>query len=238
MSTVYLFRHGQAGKRAHYDELSPLGVRQAEALGEYLVANGFRFEAVWAGSLQRQQQTAEAVQRAYRAAGVPLPGIVVDPTWNEFDIDGVFHDMIPRLTADDPAFRAAYQAQLAQMADPNSAVQHQWSDCDMASVMAWIGGRYPSSGETWREFCARAVSARAAFEARPNGVNVAVFTSATPVGMWMSRTLGFDPVKALQLAGVMYNSAISTFKTSPGGPCLESFNSIPHLTVPDLRTLR
>ena len=74
MSSLYLVRHGQAGLRHNYDTLSDLGRRQAGLLGEYLVAQGVRFAAIYAGALVRQQQTAEQVRQAYLRAGLRCAG--------------------------------------------------------------------------------------------------------------------------------------------------------------------
>ena len=58
MSSLHLIRHGQAGRRGHYDALSDLGQRQAYLLGQYLAAQNVPFKAFIAGCLNRQRQTA------------------------------------------------------------------------------------------------------------------------------------------------------------------------------------
>ncbi len=61
MSTIYFIRHGQAGSRDAYDQLSALGQQQAILLGEYFAQQGLRFDQVVTGTLQRQQHTAQLV---------------------------------------------------------------------------------------------------------------------------------------------------------------------------------
>ena len=175
MSSVYLVRHGQAGSRQCYDQLSPLGRRQARLLGEHFVREGVRFEVIWAGAMLRQRQTAEEVWCAYRTAGVAAPEIVVDPAWNEFDLDGVLREMAPRLVEVDPEFRKAYEELQRQMADAAHPVHHSWSPCDMASVIAWIEGRFAAGVESWAEFRARVLERNRAVRAaagRPRGGGV------------------------------------------------------------------
>lgn len=236
MSRVYLIRHGQAGSRSHYDELSPLGRRQARLLGERLAREGVRFEAIWSGGLARQRQTAEEVWCAYRTAGIAAPEIVVDPAWNEFDLDAVFEAMAPRLAAVDENFRREYEELQRQVADPRHPIHHSWSPCDMACVMAWLEGRFEAGIESWDQFRARVLSAAAPFT-QPDGRRVAVFTSATPIAVWIGQALGMNG-NLMKLAGVMYNSAVSVMRVHEGEPMLFSFNGIEHLERPELRTFR
>ena len=66
MGTLYLVRHGQASFGADdYDQLSPLGRRQAVRLGEYLrqrfEREGVQIDTVLMGSLRRHRQTWEGL---------------------------------------------------------------------------------------------------------------------------------------------------------------------------------
>ena len=61
MPRVTLIRHGQAGTRDDYDNLSGTGIRQARLLGEWLRQRGAAFDEVISGSLARQKHTAELV---------------------------------------------------------------------------------------------------------------------------------------------------------------------------------
>lgn len=237
MSSIYLVRHGQAGSRQHYDRLSPLGRRQARLLGERLVRQGVRFEAIWAGGLVRQRQTAEEVWCAYRAAGLAVPEIVVDPAWNEFDLDAVFREMAPRLAAADPEFRKDYEELQRQMADAGHAIHHSWSPCDMASVMAWIEGRFAAAIESWDEFKTRVLSATAPFAPLPDGRAVAVFTSATPIAIWIGKALGVNG-NLMRLAGVLHNTGVSIMRVRKGELLLFSFNGVEHLDRMEVRTFR
>jgi len=62
MGTLYLVRHGQASFGADdYDQLSALGRRQSERLGQYLAQRDVRIDAAITGTLQRQRQTWDSI---------------------------------------------------------------------------------------------------------------------------------------------------------------------------------
>jgi broad specificity phosphatase PhoE len=240
LNSLYLIRHGQAGTRGHYDALSDLGRHQAYLLGQHLAAQNVPFQAFIAGCLNRQQQTAAEVRRAYREAGVPVPDIVSDPAWNEFDMTGVFREFAPRLSEDDPQFKQDYDELLRKLADADAdaPIQHQWTGCDTQAMRAWMEGRYPCRTESWEAFRQRILNGRQSLAAYPPGDPVAIFTSAAPIAIWVAHALGVADGKVMPLAGVMYNSAVTTMRLREDGPMLFTFNGVPHLGHPHLRTLR
>jgi broad specificity phosphatase PhoE len=238
LSSLYLIRHGQAGTRGHYDALSDLGKRQAYLLGQHLAAQRVPFQAFIAGCLNRQRQTAEEVWRAYREAGVAVPDIVSEPAWNEFDMAAVFSEFAPLLSDADPRFKQDYQELLRKLEDANSPIHQAWTDCDTQAMRAWMEGRYPCRTESWAAFGQRVLSARASLAAHQSGDAIAIFTSATPIAIWVASALGVSNGKIMGLAGVMYNSAVTTMRLRDGDPMLFSFNGVPHLAEPKLRTFR
>ena len=238
MSSLYLIRHGQAGTRGHYDALSDLGRRQAYLLGQHLAAQKVPFRAFIAGCLNRQRQTAEQVWRAYRDAGVAVPEIVSEPQWNEFDLNAVFSEFAPLLSEADPQFKQDYQELLRRLEDEHSPIHHVWTGCDTQVMRAWIEGRYPCRAESWAAFGQRVLGARASLAAYQRGDAVAIFTSATPIAIWVAAALGISDGHIMRLAGVMRNSAVTTMRLRDDELMLFSFNGVPHLNAPELRTFR
>lgn len=238
MSSLYLIRHGQAGTRFHYDALSDLGRRQAYLLGQHLAAQNVRFQAVISGCLNRQQQTAAEVSRAYREAGVALPEIVAEPKWNEFDMSAVFSEFAPRLYETDPQFKQDYEELMRKLADEHSPIHQAWTECDTQAMRAWIDGRFPSQTESWAAFNKRVLDGREALRGYGSGDAIAIFTSATPVSIWVAAALGVSNGRVMRLAGVLYNSAVSTLRLRGDDLTLFSFNGVPHLSDPQLRTFR
>src|SRR5438874_10263663 len=82
---LYLIRHGQAGSRDNYDQLSEIGRKQSVLLGEYFRSAGIRFQAAYSGGMQRQRTTAELVLAGLESP----PPLQVDPRWNEFSLEGL-----------------------------------------------------------------------------------------------------------------------------------------------------
>ncbi len=238
MSAIYLIRHGQAGTRQAYDELSPLGRMQAHRAGEYLAAQGVRFGAAISGSLRRQRETAAEAACAYSARGLDFPEIAADPDWNEFDLDAVYRDVSAAMAADDPRFARDYAELLRLASDDTHEVHRRWSPCDAAIVEAWIAGRYPSAAGSWEAFIARVEARRGALPRLGPEDAVAIFSSAVPIAIWVAMAMGVANGHVMRLAGVMYNSAITTLRLRGGELTLFDFNGVPHLPGAALRTFR
>jgi broad specificity phosphatase PhoE len=244
LSNVYFIRHGQAGTRAAYDSLSELGRRQARLLGEYLVSQGIEFAAAYAGGLVRQQQTAAAAAAAYAAAGLAFPELSIDAGWDEFDFHGIYRELAPLMCEEDEEFRREHEevaAALRASADDHSADVHRvWRASDTKVMDAWVGGRYPYAGESWEEFIARVAACRpgAGGSGRQPRENVAVFTSAVPTAIWTARALEASAAHIPRLAAVLLNTSYTVLQLRDAETLLLTFNAVPHLHTPELRTRR
>jgi broad specificity phosphatase PhoE len=234
MSVLYLIRHGQAGTREHYDSLSDLGRTQARLFGEHFRSQGIGFAAAYSGSLARQRATA--------AEALPDAEIKVDPGWDEFDLSHVYRELAPRLAADDEQFRVQYEDMQRDIADSqgahHAAVHRKWNDCDKKCVRAWVEGRYEYSGESWVRFVVRIQAALARVIDASHEGNVAVFTSATPIGVSAAKTLEIADGRAMWLAAVMFNTSFTTIRVHGDEIRLFTLNAIPHLNDAALRTFR
>ena len=242
MSNVYLIRHGQAGTRDEYDTLSELGRRQARLLGEHLVSQGVEFAAAYAGGLARQQQTAGEVAARYAAAGLAFPALSIDAGWDEFDFHHIYKELAPLMCADDEEFRREYEEVRAELAanagDHGADVHRVWRASDTKVTDAWVGGRYPYSGETWEQFVARVAACRLEVRDAQPRANVAVFTSAVPTAIWTGRALGVSDTHVLRLAAVLLNTSYTVLQLREEETLLITFNAVPHLNSPELRTRR
>jgi broad specificity phosphatase PhoE len=242
VSRVYLVRHGQAGTRKAYDALSELGRRQARLLGEYFVSEGIQFAAAYSGALVRQEETADGVKAVYREGGVSFPEIVRESGWNEFDLTHVYRALAPRLCVEDPEFARQYQELVAQARaaaeQPEASVNRRWLPCDVKVVEAWTRGQHAYDGETWQAFRERVAACRLKLEPMGRDANIVVFTSATPIGIWTALSMEIHDERALRLAGVLHNASCTVMRLADGQLRLHSFNAIPHLCEPGLRTYR
>ena len=242
MSNVYFIRHGQAGTREAYDSLSDLGQRQARLLGEYLVAQGVEFAAAYAGGLARQQQTAAGITAAYTEAGLTFPEISIDAGWDEFDFHHVYEELAPLMCAEDEEFRREHEevnAEVSANADDHTADVHRvWRASDTKVMDAWVAGRFPYSGESWGEFIERVAACRLERrEAQPRE-NIAVFTSAVPTAIWTARALEASNGHIQRLAAVLLNTSYTVLQLRDTETLLLTFNTVPHLYTPELRTRR
>jgi len=228
---VYLIRHGQAGSRQKYDELSEVGREQARMLGEHLAAEAMSFATVLSGSLDRQRETARIV-----ASPLGAPEIAIDPRWSEFDLDAVYGGIAPQLAAEDEQFARDYAQLQAEMAQAGSGVHRQWTRSDMAVFRAWCEGRFPCQGESFAEFCGRVRAAADALAELPKPA--AVFSSATPIGLVLGWTEGISEFSAMQFAGAMLNTAWSELEFTGDGVRMVSFNNVAHLPGEEWKTKR
>lgn len=231
---VTLIRHGQAGSRVAYDDLSHVGRTQARALGAWFAERGRRFDAVVTGGLTRQKKTAEEMLCAMQERGVALLPVSVDTRWNEFDLDAVYAGVGPKLAEQDEQFRAEYDELLRDAADPESTAHRAWRNCDVTVVRAWIAGRFEYAGESFSDLCARV---RRALSELPGGGSIAVVTSATPIGISLGTALEVSPHHMMRLAAG-FNTSYSELDLRHDGPRVVSFNNVPHLADPELRTMR
>ena len=238
MSVLYLIRHAQAGPRHKYDRLSDLGRIQAGLLGEHLASSKVKFAAVYSGELERQVETALAINQAYKVAGHPFPEISKDPRWNEFDLGDVYRAMANQLARDDPRFKQEYDHMMAVLEDENHEVHRRHNYCDTAVVRAWTEKRHPYDGESWEQFQSRILSPLDTLSRHESGEKIAVITSATPIGVWVGRVLETSERMMWRLAGVTFNAGVTTLRISGQESRLFTFNSVAHLPDGDLRSFR
>ena len=242
MSSIYLVRHGQAGTRDSYDSLSELGRRQSRLLGEYFVSQRIEFTHAYVGALSRQQQTAVEVSRAYAKAHVSFPEVVVEKGWDEFDLARIYRDIAPHLCEEDSEFRSDYEAMREEVKASAGAkvadVHRRWRPCDTKIVEAWIGGHHAYRGETWEQFRERVAACRLKLGEMQRDANILVFTSATPAAIWAGLALAISDDRVRRLAAVLRNTSYTVLRLRGEELRLFSFNEVPHLSVPELRTSR
>lgn len=236
-------RHGQAGTRNAYDSLSELGQKQSRLLGEYFVSQGIEFVSAYAGALSRQQQTAAQVSAVYGDAGIFFPEIIVERGWNEFDFHQIYREIAPLLCEEDAQFRSEYEAVRAEIEASAGAhdadIHRRWRPSDTRVVEAWACGRYPHAGETWEQFRERVASCRLKLNESEGDANIVVFTSATPAAILTGLSLGIVDDHVRHLAGVLRNTSYTVLRIGRNHDWrLLSFNEVPHLNRPELRTRR
>ena len=213
MGTLYLVRHGQASfGAADYDQLSALGQRQCERLGEHLRARGLRFEATFSGTLRRQVQSLDAIAAGLCGAPAPLrlPGL------NEYDAEAIVRARHPELPPPpDPA-------------DPAAAYRHHFRLL-REGLAAWMAGRSAPQGmPPHADFLAGVAQALEQVRTRHAG-DVLMVSSGGPIAAAVGLVLGLAPAAVIELNLRIRNSAVTEFSFTPKRHVLLSFNAIPHL---------
>jgi broad specificity phosphatase PhoE len=179
---------------------------------------------------------------AYEDAGRPFPALTLDAGWDEFDFHGIYKEIAPMMCEDDEEFRREYEevnAELRANAGDHTADVHRvWRASDTKVMDAWVEGRYPHTGETWRQFVARVAACRLGGTATQPRENVAVFTSAVPTAIWTARALEASDEQIPRLAAVLLNTSYTVLQLRAEGTRLFTFNAVAHLAAPEQRTRR
>ncbi len=239
MGYLVLVRHGQARTfEKESDQLSSLGEEQARTLGKFWIRQGVGFDEVYSGALTRQWRTAELAGQCFIEAGLNWPQLQTTPELNEYDSVGITHRLIPALAERDAHFRellAAFERN-KQAADRNRHFQKMFE----AVTSVWLGGEFEVEGvEPWRSFQARVRAAiKRIIAAEGSGRRVAVFTSGGVIGLSVQNVLNAPERAALEINWRVRNCSLTEFVFSRERLSLDSFNAIPHLDDPALRTYR
>lgn len=215
MGTLYLVRHGQASFGADdYDQLSELGQRQSERLGQYWRARGLQFDAVLTGTLRRHAQTWAGIARG---AGYANEAQVL-PDLDEYDSAALIAAIHPQPPAK-PNTPELYRAHFRLLRD----ALRQW----MAGVIS------PPGMPSYEAFLAGVVDTLAQVRREHTG-NVLIVSSGGPIATAVGHVLGTTPETVIELNLRIRNSAITEFDYNPKRHTLLSYNTVPHLDDPAL----
>lgn len=203
---LWLVRHGQAAFGSDdYDRLTQLGRDQARWLGEHLRSLGVGFERIAAGSLRRQQETAQALATALGGTVETVPGL------EEYDADRLLE---------------AHGRGAGQRGGRREHFQRL-----RAALMDWAAGHIEGA-ETWEAFDARVRSAVASLTEGGSGRVIAA-SSDGAIAMALTQALGIGPDKMVEFNLQARNTGVTRLVFSKRGACLNMFNAIPHLERPD-----
>lgn len=236
MGSIYLIRHAQASFGAQdYDVLSPLGYRQAEALGDYLAQLGIRFDRCISGELHRQQDTARTTLSRLAHSDRSQPSLEIDAAFNEFQADAVIRAHLPELLEVEP--NALHI--LRNAASHRAEFQRLFTFV----VHRWISGEHEKEElESWSSFLERVAGGlERLLEQAEKSDKIAVFTSGGTITALLQRIIGVPAVKAFELNWQIVNTSLSQLKFRGREVALASFNSHAHLQLlknPELVTHR
>lgn len=224
MPLVHLVRHGQASFHAEdYDQLSPLGERQAAHLGAWFAQCRRPVNSLHRGSLKRHRQTAEHFLQALPQALRPALPAAVDEGFDEFD-----HDAVLLRARPDMPTAAALRAWTAAQAQPARAFQQLFTD----AMARWMGGAHDADyAIAWADFRGRCLQAlQRALASAGDARHVVVVTSGGPIAALTQHALRLGDAETAQLCWGLANSGVTSLHCSAGGRlALSQLNSFAHL---------
>ena len=221
MATLFLVRHGQASfGAANYDCLSETGRQQARWLGEYFRDRGLSLRRVVAGTLVRQQDTASEILSAMGHAGSSMES---HPGLNEYDGEALYR---------------SYTGGADHRAHQNGDYHDYWRTF-RAAYHAWTQDTLADMPESWAEFGARIDGALTqACEGTSREDAILVVSSGGAIGRATADLLGAPAQTAIELNLQFRNTAFCEIIVGRGTRRLLSFNSVPHLELPDRRSMQ
>jgi broad specificity phosphatase PhoE len=216
MGTLYLVRHGQASFGADdYDQLSPLGHRQCEALGRYFREREVVFEAALVGTLARQRQSLESLVAGLGAT----PPTLAWPGLNEYDshavLATVLTEPLPR-----PRTKEDVRQHFRLLRD---------------GLAGWMDGRLAPVGmPSYADFVTGITGALDHVRSQHSG-NVLIVSSGGPISTAVGQVLGAPAAATIELNLRIRNSSVTEFAFTPKRHMLVTYNTLPHLDHPERR---
>ena len=219
MGTLYLVRHGQASFGADdYDQLSPLGLQQAQRLGAHWLAHGQRFDTVLMGTLRRHAQTLDGI--AQGLPGLPAPQVL--PSLDEYDSLALI--------------RAIHTEPLQKPNTPELYRHHFRLLCD--AIAQWMAGVISPQGmPSWEDFSLGVRRMLDQVRRDHADQNVLLVSSGGPISTAVGEVLGTAPEVTIALNMRIRNSAVTEFSVSPKRLMLQTFNTLPHLHAQEHQAL-
>lgn len=204
---LWLVRHGQAAFASeNYDQLTDLGWQQARWLGEHLAEMEVSFDRIAAGTLRRQQETAQAIGEAVGRPVETVPGLE-EYSAASLLMKAGFKDRDPTMS------RRAHFKRLRGL------------------LIDWSEGR-AESDETWCQFRDRVMGAITELTSAGEG-RVLAAASGGSIAMALTTLLELPPAQMVEFNLQGRNTGISRLVFAGKRVYFNMFNAIPHLERPD-----
>ncbi len=226
MGSIYLIRHGQASFGADdYDVLSPLGVQQAQILGDHLIATGVTLNACISGDMLRQKDTALAALARFSAANLATPTLDIDSAFNEIDVDSIIRLLVPKMLDQEPNAIDSLRNPLQDKAEFQrlfSMIMQRWAagTDDIPEHLSWA--RFTQTVDAGLQ---RVLNNAAADD------HIGIFTSGGTITACLHLLAGIPASNAFELNWQIVNTSLSRLKFRNDSVVLTSFNSHAHLDL-------
>ena len=220
MGSLYLVRHGQASFGADdYDQLSERGEAQAVRLGEYWRERGLSFDAVYAGTLKRHQQTLAGILQGLNPS--TSPKVQSRTGLNEYDSQALLS--------------AIHPAPLPKPDTPELYRHHFRLLCD--ALAQWMCGTISPEGmPDWEGFSGGVHQVLEEIRHAHSDQSILLVSSGGPISTAVGQVLGTSPEVTIALNMRLRNIAVTEFSISPKRLMLQSFNTLNHLDTAEHRS--
>ncbi len=226
LGSIYLIRHGQASFGADdYDVLSPLGVQQAEILGDHLIATGVTLNACFSGDMLRQKDTALAALARFSNANLTAPPLTIDSAFNEIDVDNIIRLLVPKMLDQEPHATESLRNPLQDKAEFQrlfSMIMQRWATetDDIPGHLRWS-----TFTQTVDAGLQRVLNSAGAND------HIGIFTSGGTITACLHLLAGIPARNAFELNWQIVNTSLSRLKFRNDSVILTSFNSHAHLDL-------
>ena len=226
---LYLIRHAQASYLSdNYDQLSGLGIQQANALGDYL-SNNLPIHQKYVGPHKRQRQTAECIHEAYQSIRLEIPFHTYIPQLKEHSGPATLHYHKPQLIQEDPQciqwHNEAIEQPLKLRENSIKIFEH--------FIPQWMAGNYAVDGledfATFRSEIAHGLDM--ILKDKQVSHNTVLVTSAGSISAIMAELLNIEDTKKIaELSFEVYNASVTSLQLQSGEWKIKKFNQVDHLT--------
>ena len=220
MANLLVIRHGQASFGSeNYDQLSPLGQRQADLTGTFLRQVGTHLSTAYSGDLWRQVETGQRVLEGLESP----PELIVDPRFNEVQTDEQIEMMMPRLTEQNADF-----AKLVAMMDKDTKSLQKIIE---TVFNYWVSPECDSTGiQSWSDYSNGVISAfEGAMASAESGTNTAIFTSGGTIATIVGHVLKLTSDRVYEFYEPVLNCSITRIIFNSRKCSLSTFNDVGHL---------
>ena len=226
---LYLIRHAQASYLSdNYDQLSPLGIEQAKALGRYL-SEKLPIHQKYVGPHTRQRQTASCIQEAYGMINQDIPSPTYIPHLKEHSGPASLHHHKPRLIQEDPQCILWHNEALKK----TDKLRENSIKIFEHFIPEWMAGRYAVDGLEDFDAFRNEISfgLETILSKKAPSQNTVLVTSAGSISTIIAELLGIKDTREIaELSFKIFNASVTSLQLDRGEWKIMEFNQVDHLT--------
>ncbi|MDG0980508.1 MAG: phosphoglycerate mutase family protein [Halieaceae bacterium] len=215
MATIMMVRHGQASFGTdNYDQLSTLGQRQADLMGEYFRDTGVVFDAAYSGQLSRQRETCQRVLASQPSAVENH----IDPRFDEVRNDEQVNILFPLLAQAEPRLAKLMESAMQDSKHYQKIIEAVFTD--------WVTREEPHPDiQSWQEYSGGVMSGLSdVMRNEGAGKTVGIFTSGGTVATATALVLGVGADLVYRFYEPVINCSVTQFFYSGDKISLSHFN--------------